>query len=68
VVNVANNTADAPLPPRGPVTGMLAIANRNTVYVIEGGYQVIYDTSTDAPQQTQVSFAGALYDIVQVDQ
>lgn len=68
VVNVANNTADAPLPPQGPVTGMLAIANRNTVYVIEGGYQVIYDTTTDAPQKTQVSFAGALYDIVQVDQ
>ena len=68
VVNVANNTADAPLPPRGAVTGMLAIANRNTVYVIEGGFQVIYDTATDAPQKTQVSFTGALYDIVQVDQ
>ena len=68
VVNVANNTAVAPLPPQGAVTGMLAIANRNTVYVIEGGYQVIYDTTTDAPQKTQVSFAGALYDIVQVDQ
>jgi hypothetical protein len=47
---------------------MLAIANRNTVYVIEGGFQVIYDTATDAPQKTQVSFTGALYDIVQVDQ
>ncbi len=68
VVNVANNTADAPLPPQGAVTGMLAIANRNTVYVIEGGFQVIYDTTTDAPQKTQVSFVGALYDIVQVDQ
>jgi len=68
VVNVANNTADAPLPPQGAVTGLLAIANRNTVYVIEGGYQVIYDTTTDAPQKTQVSFSGALYDIVQVDQ
>jgi hypothetical protein len=68
VVNVANNTADVPLPPQGPVTGMLAIANRNTVYVIEGGYQVIYDTTTDTPQKTQVSFSGALYDIVQVDQ
>jgi len=68
VVNVANNTADAPLPPKGAVTGMLAIANRNTVYVIEGGYQVIYDTTTDMPQKTQVVFAGALYDVVQVDQ
>lgn len=68
VVNVANNTADAPLPPQGAVTGMLAIANRNTVYVIEGGFQVIYDTTTDMPQKTQVAFTGALYDVVQVDQ
>jgi WD40 repeat protein len=68
VVNVANNTADAPLPPRGNVTGMLAVSNRNTVYVIEGGFQVIYDTTTDTPQQTQVLFKGALYGIVQVDQ
>lgn len=68
VVNVANNTADPPLPPKGNVTGMLAISGRNVVYVIEGGYQVIYDTTTDTPQQTQVLFTGALYDIVQVDQ
>ncbi len=68
VVNVANNTADAPLPPRGNVTSMLAVSGRNIVYVIEGGYQVIYDTTTDTPQQTQVIFSGALYGIVQVDQ
>ncbi len=68
VVNTANNTADPPLPPKGAVTGMLAISSRNVVYVIEGGYQVIYDTTTDTPQQTQVIFSGALYDIVQVDQ
>jgi hypothetical protein len=29
---------------------------------------VIYDTTTDKPQQTQVIFHGALYGIVQVDQ
>jgi hypothetical protein len=68
VVNVANNTADPPLPPRGDVTGMLAVSGRNVVYVIEGGYQVIYDTTTGMPQQTQVIFHGALYGIVQVDQ
>jgi hypothetical protein len=67
VVDVSNNTAAAPLPPKGAVTGMLAIAGRNTVYVIEGGHQVIYDTTTDMPQKTQVRFTGALYDIVQVD-
>jgi hypothetical protein len=68
VVNVANNTADAPLPPKGNVTSMLAVSGRNIVYVIEGGYQVIYDTTSDTPQQTQVIFHGALYGIVQVDQ
>jgi hypothetical protein len=68
VVNLANNTADPPLPPKGVVTGMIAIANRNVVYVIEGGYQIIYDTTTDTQQNTQVIFHGALSDIVQVDQ
>ena len=68
VVNVANNTADPPLPPTGNITAMLAVSGRNTVYVIEGGYQVIYDTTTDKPQQTQVVFSGGLYGIVQVDQ
>ncbi len=68
VVNATNNTADPPLPPKGAVTGMLAIANRNVVYVIEGGYQRIYDTDTDTQQSTQVIFHGALSDIVQVDQ
>ena len=68
VVNVSNNTADPPLPPKGAVTGMIAISNRNIVYVIEGGYQIIYDTTTDTPQSTQVIFHGALSDIVQVDQ
>ena len=47
VVDVSNNTADPPLPPKGNVTSMLAVAKRNIVYVIEGGYQVIYDTTTD---------------------
>jgi len=37
------------------------------MYVIEGGFLVIYDTTTDAPQQTQVVFSGALSDVVQVD-
>ena len=68
MVDVTNNTADRAAAAQGAVTGMLAIPNRNTVYVIEGGYQVIYDTTTDTPQKTQISFTGALYDIVQVDQ
>jgi hypothetical protein len=68
VVNVSDNTADPPLPPTGSVTGMLAIPNRNVVYVIENGYQRIYDTTTDTQQSTQVTFHGACYAIVQVDQ
>jgi len=67
VVNVSNNTADAALPPKGAVTSLLAITNRNVVYAIEGGFLVIYDTTTDQPQQTQIIFTGALYGIVQVD-
>jgi hypothetical protein len=67
VVNVSDNTADPPFPPRGAVTSILSIANRDVMYVIQGGYVNIYDTTTDTLQQTQLSFAGALYGIVQVD-
>lgn len=67
VVNVVTNTADPPLPPRGPITSLLAITNRNVVYAIEGGFMVIYDTTTDQPQTTQIIFTGALYGIVQVN-
>jgi hypothetical protein len=67
VIDVTKNTADPPLPPRGAVTGMQAIPSRNVMYVIEGGFLVIYDTTTDTPQQTQVVFTGALSDVVQVD-
>ncbi len=68
VVNTATNTADAPLPPRGAITSLLAIKGRDVVYAIEGGYLQIYDTDTDTLQNTQIIFTGALYDIVQVDQ
>ena len=67
VVDLTNNTADAPLPPKGSVTGMLAIPNRDVIYVIEGGYLQIYDTDTDTIQKTQIIFQGALYGVVQVD-
>ncbi len=50
----------SPLPPRGAITSLLAITNRNVVYAIEGGYLVIYDTNTDTPQSTQIIFTGAL--------
>jgi hypothetical protein len=68
VVNLTTQTADAPLPPLGPVTGMQSIPNRTTMYVIQGGKLFIYDTTTDQLQKTQLGFRGALYDVVQIDQ
>jgi hypothetical protein len=60
--------AAAPLgPPRGPVTGMQSIPNRNTMYVIEGTVLNIYDTTSGQLQPTQITFRGALFGVVQVD-
>ena len=67
VVDVSNNTADPPLPPRGAITSLLAVKNRNVMYTIEGGLLRIYDTTNDMPQSTQIIFTGALSSIVQVD-
>jgi hypothetical protein len=67
VVDLTNNTPDPPLPPNGPITGMLAIANRNTMYVIQNGFLAIYDTTTDTLQATQIVFTGALSDVVLAD-
>jgi hypothetical protein len=67
VVDVGTNTADPPLPPRGAITSLLAITNRNVVYAIEGGLLHIYNTTNDSLQATQITFTGALYGIVQVD-
>ena len=67
-MNLTTQTADATLPPLGPVTGILSIPNRTTMYVIEGGVLYIYDTTTDQLQTTQLSFRGALNDVVQIDQ
>lgn len=68
VVNVSDNTADPPFPPKGAITALLSISNRNVMYVIQGGFVNIYDTSNDTLQPTQLSFRGALFGIVQVDQ
>ncbi len=68
VVNVSNNTPDPPFPPNGAVTGLLSVPNRNVMYVIQGGFVNIYGTDTDTLQGTQLSFTGALFGIVQVDQ
>ena len=68
VVDVGTNTADAPLPPRGAITSLLSVAGRNVIYAIEGGYVNIYNTDTNTLQGTQLTFTGALFGIVQVDQ
>ncbi len=67
IVNLNNNTAVAPGPPLGPVTGLQSIPNRNVMYVIQGGKLNIYDT-TNNTQMPTLSFRGALYGVIQVDQ
>ncbi len=68
IVDLGTNQAAPPGPPRGPVTGMQSIPNRNTMYVIEGSVLDIYDTTTGQLQSSQLAFRGALSDVVQVDQ
>ncbi len=68
VVDVGTNTADSPLPPRGAITSLMSVSGRNVIYAIEGGLLHIYDSETDQLQGTQITFTGALYGIVQVDQ
>ena len=67
VVNLTTQAADAPLPPLGPITGMLSVPNRTVMYVIQGGVLNIYDTTTDQLQKVQLGFRGALNDVVQID-
>ncbi len=68
VVNTSTNAADPPLPPRGAITSLMSIPNRDVMYTVEGGYLHIYDTDTDQLQNTQIIFTGAVYGVVQVDQ
>jgi hypothetical protein len=52
----------------GAVTGLQSIPGRNTMYTIQGGVLYIYDTTTGQLQSTQISFRGALYSVLQIDQ
>ncbi len=67
IVDPAAGTEVPNLPPNGPVTGMLAIANRDVAYVVEGGLFNMYDTDTNLLEKKQIHFSGALYSVVQVD-
>jgi len=51
----------------GDVTGIQAITNRHVVYVAQGGELKIYDTRTDALQETQIDIFGAATDVKLVD-
>jgi len=48
---------------KGDVTGLQPIANRNVVYVTEGGELRIYDTGTDAEQSKQIDITGKAADV-----
>lgn len=67
IVDVGKVSLDSISQPLGGVTGLLAPAGRNVMYVIEGGVLYIYDTTTGQLQSTQLAFRGALFGIVQVD-
>jgi hypothetical protein len=67
IVNTTTNTAVAPGPPLGSVTGLLSVPNRNVMYVIQGGNLNIYDTTTNTQLPT-IGFRGALFAVAQVDQ
>ena len=68
IVDLGKTAADPMGSPLGFVTSMQSIPNRDTMYVIEGGALNIYNTDTGQLQSTQISFRGALYGVVQVDQ
>ena len=62
------STSNVVIPPdKGDVTGLQAIANRNVVYVVQGGELRIYDTTTDKLQSTQIDISGQAIDVKEVD-
>jgi len=71
IVNTSSSALVFPefSPVRGSfdVTGMQPISNRNVVYVCEGGFLDIYDTTTDRLTPTQVDIVGLAFDAVQID-
>jgi hypothetical protein len=68
IFNASTNTAviDAA---KGLVTGMAPIANRNVVYVVEGGALLIYDTTTSQQySKASVDIIGTAVDVKTIDQ
>jgi hypothetical protein len=63
----ASIVAASSIVPSGDVTAVTPIVGRNVVYVIQNGQLVIYDTSTDLPQATQIFIPGRVSDVKEVD-
>ncbi len=60
-------SGNASNPASGDVTAITPIAGRPVVYIIQGGTLTIYDSSTDAPQATQILITGKVSDVKEVD-
>jgi hypothetical protein len=71
IFNTSHSTVVIP-PDNGDVTGIQPITNRNVVYLCEGGYFRIYDTTTDKLQvppagQSPIVVVGDAVDVKLVD-
>jgi hypothetical protein len=66
IFNIATSAVVIPSQ-SGDVTGIQPIRNRNVVYVCQNGGLLIYDTTTDMLQATQVTIRGQAVDVKLVD-
>jgi hypothetical protein len=66
IFNIANSKVVIPSQ-NGDVTGIQPITNRTVVYVCQDGRLLIYDTTTDMLQTTQVAIQGQAVDVKLVD-
>lgn len=66
IFNTANSSIVVP-PENGDVTGLEPIANRNVVYVVQGGELRIFDTTIDKLGSRQIDIAGQAIDVKSID-
>ena len=66
IFNTANSSVVVP-PENGDVTGLETIANRDVVYVVQGGELRIFNTTTDKLGSNQVDIAGQAIDVKSLD-
>lgn len=67
IYDISAGTAVTSAAGGGDVTGIEPLSGRNVVYVIEGGELIIYDTTTNMPQSTQIDIVGKAFDVRVVD-